>query len=238
MVQSSSMGLIMIGLACLYITFQVTSHQRIQAYSKDSKKEDVDTSAIKITEHTDLKIASDMKTSDVNLSKTTGYAEQTGHDICHVEAHNEYHGSVVKWGDNNLLDSPEACCEQCRMTENCNAWVYCNDSAGCGGGAHPRPFKECWLKHAELLDLMEHVIGRGHAGISWASGVLYTEAEYAAVQQQLKEKTEAEDRRRIALRDDPEIPLVRFLTSVIAGKTFWSFVALACLLSQQRDQNI
>ena len=72
--------------------------------------------------------------------------------------------TVVKWGDNNLLDSAEACCDQCSSTKGCNVWVWCAEPGGCGGGDKPRPHKECWLKNADIQELLENVVGRGHSG--------------------------------------------------------------------------
>ena len=78
-----------------------------------------------------------------------------------------YYVTVVTWGDKNLVDSAAACCESCSSTKGCNVWVYCPNEGGCGGGEKPRPHKECWLKNADIQELLENVVGKGHSGTSW-----------------------------------------------------------------------
>ena len=106
------------------------------------------------------------------------------------------------------MDSAEACCESCTMTKGCNAWVYCPEAVGCGGGEQPRPKGECWLKKADIQELLENVVGKGHSGISWTSGSLYSVEEEEAFKLKVKAKAEKEAARRKALKDDPDLPLV------------------------------
>lgn len=46
----------------------------------------------------------------------------------------------------NKQASGESCCDSCRATPGCNAWVWCGAAAGCSQGS--RPQGECWLKKA------------------------------------------------------------------------------------------
>jgi len=114
----------------------------------------------------------------------------------------------VKWGDKNIMDSAEACCNSCSVTKGCNGWVYCPEAMGCGQGDQPRPKGECWLKNVNIQELLENVIGKGHSGISWTSGALYSTEEEQAFKAKVKAKAEKEAARRKAMKEDPDLPLV------------------------------
>ncbi|KAL6764763.1 cyclophilin-like domain-containing protein [Haematococcus lacustris] len=139
---------------------------------------------------------------------------------CHAEAHAEYQGGVVQWGDQHLTASAAACCEACqtRVTEGCNVWVWCGQEGGCGPlGEGRRKHKECWLKKADVAELLEAAVGKGHPGIAWTSGVLASNAEWDAAQAKKHAKEVAEAKRLAQLRDDVTLPLV-WLDVAIKGK--------------------
>lgn len=134
-------------------------------------------------------------------------------DKCHVDEHNEYHGDVVKWGAENLQATAGECCASCSATPGCNVWVWCGQPNGCGGS---RPFKECWLKKAPIDNILSNY-KKGHEGISWTAGAIYTEEEATAWRARKEEKTKAEAKRLQALKDDPEMPLV-YLEVMLSGE--------------------
>ncbi|GLI63752.1 hypothetical protein VaNZ11_006825 [Volvox africanus] len=128
-------------------------------------------------------------------------------DQCHVDENNEYHGSVVVWGDKNMKASLAECCESCAATSGCNIWVYCGRQEGCGYTQPLRPKGECWLKKNTLSYVMSNY-GQGHSGITWTAGALYSAAEYDNYVKERDIALKAELDRLRTLREDPELPLV------------------------------
>ena len=101
----------------------------------------------------------------------------------------QYDGSVMMAGGNNLVDSPELCCLQCKAIEGCNVWAYCGASEGCGTGlvsritlAAAKPnqtahggedrvyrvfrHRECWLKRAKSVAVLD-------SETRWTSGTCF-----------------------------------------------------------------
>ncbi|KAG1677900.1 hypothetical protein FOA52_001318 [Chlamydomonas sp. UWO 241] len=136
-------------------------------------------------------------------------------DKCHTEENNEYHGDVVTWGESNKQTSAAQCCQSCSDTPRCNVWVWCGVEGGCGGGA--ASYQACWLKKVALADLLEHVVGRGHAGIAWTAGAVYTSDAYDVASAVVQAKAAVNANRIAALRADEGLPLV-YLDVSIDGK--------------------
>lgn len=196
--QISTIGLCFIGVAALYIVFLAERHERLEHLAQthvDVRAESTDHS----TKHALTLEASNVKTKDPQ---------------CRVEFHQEYHGDMLKWGDQNLQESWEACCGSCKSTPQCNAWVYCGNPGGCGS----RPFKECWLKKADLAEIHENVLGKNHSGIPWTSGLVYSEEEALRLARIKEERLQKEADRKKRLRDDESLPLV-FMDVALDGKT-------------------
>eukprot|EP00798_Chlamydomonas_sp_ICE-L_P003613 gene3613-13698_t len=133
-------------------------------------------------------------------------------DLCNTEENNEYQGPVVKWGHDNIKADAGACCDDCKQTPTCNAWVFCGSNKGCG----TQKVGECWLKKVDLLDLYQNMYGRGHLGIAWTSGSIQSAEETKAAKAKLDESKQAEMKRKKDLHDDPELPLI-FLDTTING---------------------
>ena len=96
----------------------------------------------------------------------------TSQQSCHVLAHTELAGSVVKWGATNKLDNASACYSSClthnqppqpRGRRNCTSWVWNHDTSS-------TQFGECWLK-AHPDPWSDMLLLRGVAK-SWHSGIV------------------------------------------------------------------
>lgn len=127
-------------------------------------------------------------------------------DQCHTDPNNDYQGTILAWGADNLQPSAAACCANCTALRGCNIWVWCGKTEGCGGG---RAYKECWLKY-NTLDYITTNYGKGNPGIPWTAGAVYTQAELTTYRNFQAELAANNTRRLNALRDDPELPLAFF----------------------------
>ncbi|MEW5312149.1 MAG: hypothetical protein WDW38_003798 [Sanguina aurantia] len=136
----------------------------------------------------------------VNITGTPGY--------CHVDPNNELHGSVVTWGDTLIKNTEGECCDACHTTPGCNVWVYCGVGEGCGYGTNVRRMGECWLKSAADVQAALGQLGKGHKGIMWTAGLLYSEDQMAQWVASKAAAAAADAVRRKALEDDPRLPLV------------------------------
>eukprot|EP00195_Chlamydomonas_chlamydogama_P010277 CAMPEP_0202891464 /NCGR_PEP_ID=MMETSP1392-20130828/1511_1 /ASSEMBLY_ACC=CAM_ASM_000868 /TAXON_ID=225041 /ORGANISM="Chlamydomonas chlamydogama, Strain SAG 11-48b" /LENGTH=393 /DNA_ID=CAMNT_0049575217 /DNA_START=101 /DNA_END=1282 /DNA_ORIENTATION=+ len=212
--QISTVWLVAIFIVSLFVVFEVNTHQRLhQALEADAQKHKAETTSTHQASSGTTNEATSGASQRSAISLLTGASSQAQ---CHVEKNNEYHGAVLVWGDKNLKETEGECCEQCKQTSGCTAWVYCPDPKGCGPAGGRRPHQECWIKQAKLDFLFEEAMGKGHPGISWTSGAVYSEKEYQHYQQVLDEKKKAEEERKLKLRDDPELPLV-YLDVAIDG---------------------
>mmetsp|Transcript_63547 Transcript_63547/g.200965 ORF Transcript_63547/g.200965 Transcript_63547/m.200965 type:complete len:560 (+) Transcript_63547:123-1802(+) len=98
-------------------------------------------------------------------------------DKCHAEPKAEYWGDVVKWGDNNLMETAGDCCKDCQNFKPasghaCNVWVWCGSPAGCNGQKH----KACWLKYQPHPSIAETGANRD-VSVQWTSGAIYVGGE-------------------------------------------------------------
>eukprot|EP00899_Mesostigma_viride_P028884 jgi/Mesvir1/9180/Mv06916-RA.1 len=93
-------------------------------------------------------------------------------DYCHAMAYTEFWGDVVLWS--GAVDkaigadkvSPLSCCELCRRTPHCNAWVQCTNASFCQ--------QQCWLK--AISDPRTPPIAGGVPGVTpWMSGAIWPE---------------------------------------------------------------
>ena len=112
-----------------------------------------------------------------------------------------------------MKDTWQECCNSCQSTDGCNAWVYCDKTSGCGN----RPHKECWLKKADLAEIYESVLGKNHSGITWTSGLVYSDEEAQRLAAIKQERLKKEADRKKALHDDESLPLI-FMDVALDGK--------------------
>ena len=66
-----------------------------------------------------------------------------------IREHTDFWGDALVWGDSNLMESRNECCDMCTKYEAkkkgdpvCNVWVYCGDEDLC-----KTKYKQCWLKY-------------------------------------------------------------------------------------------
>jgi len=109
-----------------------------------------------------------------------GEHEEALQSQCVAKEHTEYWGDLVKWGADNVHDTAEQCCEECRRdglskASGCNTWVWCGQPGGCGG---ERRFGECWLKRQSKP--AEAIVQAHGEHVGWTSGVLLSEEEAEA----------------------------------------------------------
>jgi len=82
--------------------------------------------------------------------------------------HFEASGDVVKWGENFILDTAEACHDACveHKSKGCTTFVWCGDENGCSG----QKKGSCWLKRQPRPRTMA---GANDASNPWTSGSIY-----------------------------------------------------------------
>eukprot|EP00270_Netrium_digitus_P011861 TRINITY_DN3790_c0_g1_i2.p1 TRINITY_DN3790_c0_g1~~TRINITY_DN3790_c0_g1_i2.p1 ORF type:complete len:353 (-),score=43.41 TRINITY_DN3790_c0_g1_i2:233-1291(-) len=93
---------------------------------------------------------------------------------CRGLQHYELWGDAIKWGDSNLVDTAEQCCQQCRemcpvgaVHCDCNSWVYCEDEELCA-----EKHRQCWLKKQDDV-LSPEVHDSDSSAVPWTSGLLH-----------------------------------------------------------------
>ena len=88
-----------------------------------------------------------------------------------VKKHTDYWGDALVWGNINVLDSEDECCQACAeympktpKDAPCNVWVYCGDKELCDSN-----YKHCWLKY------LAHPEGTNPANegpmVGWTTGI-------------------------------------------------------------------
>jgi len=77
-------------------------------------------------------------------------ADAIGLKGCSVQANGLIRGSDVKSGDSNIQNTIGDCCDSCRSTSGCNAWVFCPLHGGCRApdGTYSHSFGYCALKNS------------------------------------------------------------------------------------------
>lgn len=128
---------------------------------------------------------------------------------CQSESRAEYSGEeVVKNGATFLVDSKSECEDACRQYTRCNVWVWCSEEKGeqCGWG---RKHRECWLKHAVDLDIVEPQGKRGPM-VPWISGTCVLARERKDAQDKSERKEMDEKTRLAKLKANESLPLVYF----------------------------
>eukprot|EP00884_Botryococcus_braunii_P000580 jgi/Botrbrau1/10522/Bobra.7_1s0006.3 len=126
---------------------------------------------------------------------------------CHGMENMEYDGNeVVKWGIDNVKANAGDCCDDCRSSLRCNAWVFCASASGCSG----RKPGECWLKHVTNLNPMNPPVRASGEGVGWVGGLLYTQSQLDEGRKAHMALKTKEERRIQALRDNADLPMVYF----------------------------
>lgn len=129
---------------------------------------------------------------------------------CRVDPNNDYQGTTLKWGADNLKPNWGACCDDCAAFPGCNVWVYCSVKAGCGEG---RAYQECWLKQASL----EYIISnykQGNPSIPWTGGSIYSDADAIALRTAQRQARIATVMRLRQLRNNRTYPLIYFNVTI------------------------
>jgi len=127
---------------------------------------------------------------------------------CVLEEHAEYDGEVVRDGSAFKTNSAQQCQDACNEDEECNVWVWCGGVAdGCGWG---REYRECWLKHAQGLNIVQPGARQRGDQVPWLSGTCVMPRERAAAEKERISKLDAEKQRLAKLKTDKRLPLVWF----------------------------
>jgi len=81
--------------------------------------------------------------------ESKGAENASGCEDFEVREHTDFWGDALVWGDSNLVESKDECCDMCATYEpkkkgdpTCNVWVYCGDEELC-----KTKYKQCWLKY-------------------------------------------------------------------------------------------
>ena len=138
----------------------------IEQEEEDNTEEEDDDDIEQEEEYVD-----DEAVSDDSLTRNESpslYATENGFE---VKKHTDYWGDALVWGNENLVDSEDACCKACAEYKPktskdapCNVWVYCGDEELCDSN-----YKHCWLKY------LAHPEGTSPANegpmVGWTTGI-------------------------------------------------------------------